>query len=193
MTEHIAPPLNPRTTKRNAKRAVAPPVELIKATADQLPDWLSRMEAAFTAGLREAGLQPGEEPIPEAEEMAEGLGEPGTETLQIVRDGKIVGGASVSGLKDGHRSLELFFIDAGNQGSGIGVAAWRAIEARYPDTEVWETDTPYFDQRNIHFYVNRCGFHATEFFHPGHRPDYDNGEEQQGPSRMFHFEKRMAR
>ena len=28
--------------------------------------------------------------------------------------------------------------------------------------------TPYFDKRNIHFYVNVCGFHITEFFNEKH-------------------------
>ena len=29
---------------------------------------------------------------------------------------------------------------------------------------------PHFDRRNIHFYINRCGFHAVEFFNE-HHPD----------------------
>ena len=28
----------------------------------------------------------------------------------------------------------------------------------------WELVTPYFEVRNIHFYVNKCGFHIVEFF-----------------------------
>ena len=36
--------------------------------------------------------------------------------------------------------------------------------------EVWETCTPYFDRRNIYFYINRLGFHAVEFFNE-HHPD----------------------
>jgi hypothetical protein len=39
--------------------------------------------------------------------------------------------------------------------------AWRAIEEHYPDTRVWETFTPHFEVRNIHFYINVCGFHAV--------------------------------
>ena len=29
----------------------------------------------------------------------------------------------------------------------------------------------YFEKRNIHFYVNRCGFHIVEFFN-SHHPTY---------------------
>ena len=53
------------------------------------------------------------------------------------------------------------------------------------------TDT----QKNIHFYVNRCGFHIVEFFN-SHHPDLNdpdrNGElADQFPEGMFRFEKRM--
>ena len=60
---------------------------------------------------------------------------------------------------------------------------------------LWETVTPYFEQRNIHFYVNRCGFHIVEFFN-AHHPDPHDPEEgtaldDQFPAGMFRFEKRM--
>ncbi len=171
-----------------------PSVQLTTLAASDRPGWLTRMEAAFAAGVRDAGLRPGEEPIPDASEMDEVLREPGVEALQIVRDGEVIGGAAVGSNQGGRRSLELLFIDVGRHGAGIGAAAWSAIEARYPDTEVWETETPYFDQRNIHFYINRCGFHAVEFFHPGHRPEHDGDSDgdHSGPDRMFRFEKKMT-
>ena len=59
---------------------------------------------------------------------------------------------------------------------------------------VWETVTPYFEQRNIHFYVNRCGFHIVEFFNKYH-PDQNDPEmcaeelDKQFPDGMFRFEK----
>ena len=34
----------------------------------------------------------------------------------------------------------------------------------HPEIRVWETMTPYFEKRNIHFYVNRLGFHIVEFW-----------------------------
>lgn len=64
----------------------------------------------------------------------------------------------------------------------------------YPEVKVWETVTPYFEQRNIHFYVNRCGFHIVEFFNKYH-PDLNNPEisregiSDQFPDGMFRFEK----
>ena len=84
---------------------------------------------------------------------------------------------------------------------GIGYAAWKAIEALYPETEVWETFTPYFEKRNIHFYINKCGFNAVEFFcefhNDPHAPDEsesgtDAGKDE-GPDEMFRFIKVMKR
>lgn len=38
----------------------------------------------------------------------------------------------------------------------------------HPEIKVWECITPYFEKRNIHFYVNRCGFHIVEFWNRHH-------------------------
>jgi hypothetical protein len=60
--------------------------------------------------------------------------------------------------------------------------------------KVWETVTPYFETRNIHFYVNRCGFHIVEYFNTHHPDPHDpdgvhEGEEVE--SGMFRFVKNM--
>ena len=56
----------------------------------------------------------------------------------------------------------------------------------HPEVTVWETVTPYFEKRNIHFYVNRCGFHIVEYFNEHHcAPDDKDGELFD----MFRFEK----
>ena len=84
-----------------------------------------------------------------------------------------------------HNELELLFVNPEAHSKGIGYAAWQEVERLYPETLVWETYTPYFETRNIHFYVNKCGFHIVEFFdshHPGPMED-DFG--------MFRFEKQM--
>lgn len=112
---------------------------------------------------------------------------------RICRDGEKVGGLvlSINGTKG---ELELLFVTPMAHSKGIGYAAWCAVEVLYPQVTVWETYTPYFEQRNIHFYVNRCGFHIVEFFHEKH-PDPGNptaatGEDFNG---MFRFEKRIER
>lgn len=71
--------------------------------------------------------------------------------------------------------------------------AWRAIEALHPETLVWETCTPYFEKRSIHFYVNKCGFHITEFHNAFHKdPHAPRGEDADAaPDEMLCFEKVM--
>ncbi len=117
---------------------------------------------------------------------------------RIMQDGFAVGGAVVK-VDGTHGDLELLFVKPDVHSKGIGYAAWCEIEKLYPEVEVWETITPYFETRNIHFYVNCCGFHIVEFFnkyHPGNIPYEENqigGEQldEQFPDGMFRFEKRM--
>ena len=47
--------------------------------------------------------------------------------------------------------LAFLYVKVGVQSKGIGQAIWKAIETMHPEIEVWETCTPYFDRRNIHF------------------------------------------
>ncbi len=122
-----------------------------------------------------------------------------SEALRIFEDGKTVGGAVVRiDPVSQHNELELLFITPHEHSKGIGFRAWQLIEERYPDTVVWETCTPYFETRNIHFYINKCGFHAVEFFNPKHPEPFDPESGEPGdPSDdgefdgMFRFEKRM--
>lgn len=92
--------------------------------------------------------------------------------------------------------LELLFVSPKVHSKGIGYAAWKAIENLHPEVEVWETVTPYFETRNIHFYVNRCGFHIVEFYN-SHHPDPNDPDISQGNGGMrdgmFRFRKVMNR
>ena len=106
-----------------------------------------------------------------------------------------VGGVVIKTL-DNHGWLDLLFVSPEEHSKGIGYAAWCAIEKLYPQIDIWETCTPYFEKRNIHFYVNRCGFHIVEFFHEYHQEqhasdvmDIDEHSGEHGPDEMFRFEK----
>ena len=59
----------------------------------------------------------------------------------------------------------------------------------YPETKVWETTTPLFEKRNIHFYVNKCGFKIVEYL----SEKYLNPDEEglPGGEDFFRFEKVM--
>ena len=104
---------------------------------------------------------------------------------RIVQNGRKTGGAVIKTEYD-RGDLELLFVSPAAHSKGIGFAAWCAIEAMHPEVTVWETVTPYFEKRNIHFYVNRCGFHIVEFFNEHHcDPEDTEGELFE----MFRFEK----
>ena len=113
---------------------------------------------------------------------------------RIMDGDKKVGGAVIR--IDGTRGyLDLLFTSPKVHSKGIGYAAWCGIERLHPEVEVWETVTPYFETRNIHFYVNRCGFHIVEYFNEYHKDPNEQKESGEGMQDsmdgMFRFEKRM--
>ena len=113
---------------------------------------------------------------------------------RIIRGNEKVGGAVIK--VDGERGdLELLFVSPKAHSKGIGYAAWCMIEKLHPEVKIWETVTPYFEKRNIHFYVNRCGFHIVEFYNSHHPdpndPDMAEQTDEQFPDGMFRFEKRI--
>ncbi len=117
----------------------------------------------------------------------------GGTAYRIVQNGEIVGGMVVK-VEGKQGDLELLFVASGAHSKGIGYAAWREIETLYPEVEIWQTCTPYFEKRNIHFYVNRCGFHIVEFFNEKHPdPHAPEGGEDEDFDGMFRFEKVMKR
>ena len=121
---------------------------------------------------------------------------------RIREDGRPVGGLILKiDEKTQHNELEILFVSPEVHGKGIGSAAWREVERLYPDTIVWETCTPYFEKRNIHFYINKLGFSAVEFFCEYHLDPHEDErygpqedefpEDGEGPDEMFRFVKIM--
>ena len=122
---------------------------------------------------------------------------PDNETYRIVADGRRVGGVILKINKETHHNeLEILFVSPDEHTKGIGYGAWLAVEALHPETKVWKTCTPYFEKRNIHFYINKCGFHIDQFwceyFQPDHEMlDDDEHDPNEGPDEMFQFIKVM--
>ena len=106
---------------------------------------------------------------------------------RIFHDGKPVGGAVVKTEYD-QGELELLFVSPAVHSKGIGYAAWYAIENMHPEVTVWKTVTPYFEKRNIHFYVNRCGFHIVAYYNEHFSEPNDTDGELFD---MFSFEKTL--
>lgn len=121
---------------------------------------------------------------------------------RIRENGKIVGGLILKiDEQTQHNELEILFVSPDCHSNGVGTAAWQQVERLYPDTVAWETCTPYFEKRNIHFYVNKLGFHIVEFFCEYHRDPFEDErcgpqddeypEDDEGPDEMFRFVKYM--
>lgn len=167
-------------------------VSLAVADASDFPAFKKELQEAFAiAVIAEYGELP-DGPIPDDEDLDKSMSTPGAIVLRILSDGRKVGGAVVTiNEETHHNTLDLFFLDVDEHGHGLGHKAWLAIEARYPQTITWQTHTPYFEKRNIHFYVNKCGFKIIAFHHAKY-PDLH----QPGPSDLpddegFLFEKVM--
>ncbi len=125
------------------------------------------------------------------------IDDPANETYRILLNGQSVGGVILKIDKVTHHNhLEILFTAPEAHSRGIGYGAWLAVESLHPETEIWETCTPYFEKRNIHFYINKCGFSAVEFFcayHTDPQPpeDWPADAPDEGPDEMLRFVKRM--
>ena len=158
-------------------------------TPDEEDIFVREIQTAFDkAAVEEFGPQ--EESVIPREIVLSSIHEANTETFRIFSNGVAIGGVVVRLNPETRRNgLDLMYINPEDQGFGFGQKVWRMIEVMYPETEVWETFTPFFEKRNIHFYVNKCGFHVVEFFNPHHPSTFDPGTP--GGEYFLRFEKHM--
>ncbi len=159
---------------------------------DEIPSFVKDLQSAFSVAVIENFGS--DEIVPPDEDILSSVRAEDAETYHIVADGKIAGGVVLRIDNETNVNyLDLFFIRTDCHDKGIGLAAWKAIEKRYSSTVKWRTITPYFEQRNIHFYVNKCGFKIIEFFNSRHK-DPDMPASQTGDPAQetyFLFEKEM--
>ncbi len=172
-----------------------PKITLTPLAADDREQFILDNQYAFKFGameefgLRDDHFEEGGEIISKStieKSIDEGV------AYRIREDNKIVGGLVLQiNEETQHNHLDLLFVSPDVHSKGIGFAAWQEVERLYPDTKVWETCTPYFEKRNIHFYINKCGFHAVEFFGEFNPDPHETDMPEEGPSEMFRFEKVM--
>jgi len=143
-------------------------------------------------GMRDERCEEGDEVISRGT-IERSMNEENAETYRIVVNGEITGGLVLridQGAQKG--DLELLFVNPNIHSKGIGQAAWKAVERMHPEIKIWETITPYFEKRNIHFYVNRCGFQIVEFWNKHHHgpavPEEESGNWSEDDE-MFVFRK----
>ena len=167
-------------------------VTLVPLQEHEKETFIQNIQVAFKKAVVEQLGHFDEEIIPR-DHVTRSFEAEGAESYNILLDGEVVGGTVLAIHPDTNRNeLQLLFVNIDCHSKGIGYAAWQAIEALHPETEIWETFTPYFDQRNVHFYINKCGFHMVEFFCKAHpEPDMDYTEEDPGGDGFCRFEKKM--
>lgn len=166
--------------------------QLLPVHPADLPQMKADMQQAFQLGY-EASYGPSETLILPEKDIDYSLGQSGAVAYKAVVNG-IMAGCAIVALQPekstGH--LDFLYVKHGLQGLGVGLALWQMVEARHPEIRRWETCTPYFDRRNIHFYVNLCGFRITEFFHSRHpMPDAPDDFTADGGDGMFAFLKEL--
>lgn len=161
-------------------------------TKNRLSQFKADIKAAFRYGAAE-GMGTDEEVLPE-EDLIKSLNAEGAMAYVVVEDEEVLGGAIVNIDKKTHiNHLDFLYVKVGQQGKKIGQFIWMEIEKFHPETKVWETCTPYFDKRNIHFYINCCGFHAVEFYNKNHPdPNFPEDADDEMFDGMFRFQKRMV-
>ncbi len=166
-------------------------MQLVKVDKNDLSQYKADMQEAFQLGAVEGGFDVKGEIILSEGDIDRSLGKKNAIAYKAVADGEMIGGAIIvieEGEKRGY--LDFLYVKHGTQGRGIGKFIWFEIERMHPEVKVWETCTPYFEKRNIHFYMNVCGFHAVEFFN-AHHPDPNMPEEdsEEDDFEMFEFRK----
>lgn len=157
-------------------------------------EYIKSMQEAFQKGAEAEFGNISEEILPR-KDVENSLSTKGSIAYKAILNNKIVGGAIVIiNQKTNYNHLDFLFVKNDVQSKGIGQKIWQEIEKLHPETLVWETVTPYFEKRNIHFYINRCHFKAIEFFNPHHKDESfadEDDDNMVGMDYFFRFEKNM--
>ena len=159
---------------------------LLPVSREELPDFKRDMQEAFQKGAEAEFPDLRVEVLPEAD-IDRSLNSVGALAYKAVVDNETVGGAIVVIDKQTqHNHLDFLYVKHGMQSRGVGRLIWNELEKLYGETKVWETVTPYFEKRNIHFYVNCLGFHIVEFFNPGQK-DPNSPQDMTDAECLFRF------
>ncbi|MBE6900150.1 MAG: GNAT family N-acetyltransferase [Ruminococcaceae bacterium] len=172
-------------------------IELRILKEEEKEFFIKDIQAAFKKAAVEEFGDDEKEVIPR-EDVIRSFEEKGAESYFIFYENEYVGGTVLKINRETNiNELQLLYINIEYHSKGIGTEAWRAIEELHPETKIWETCTPYFEKRNINFYVNKCGFHIVEFYNQYHKDpneteEYaDENPGNAGLDMMFRFEKIM--
>lgn len=171
-------------------------IQLVRLTEEHTIAFKEEMQEAFQYGFqaycKDNDDSSNQWQVLPDKDFYQSLETKGAEAYEAIdKNGQRVGGAIIVIDNKAHKGeLAFLYVKVGVQSKGIGQFIWKTLESIHSEIEIWETCTPYFDRRNIHFYINRCGFHAIEFFNE-HHPDPNMPEQFDQEDGLFRFEKRM--
>lgn len=165
---------------------------ILPVEAEDLKQYKADLQEAFQKGYEDQFGKTDELILPE-EDIEQSLHSKGAAAYKAVVDGEMAGGAVVViDEKTQHNYLAFLYVKYGMQGKGVGKKLWFGIEKLYPETKVWETCTPCFEKRNVHFYVNVCGFHIVSSFRdPLPMPSHLDKMPDDGSDDMYELWKQM--
>lgn len=138
-------------------------LKLEKLCAKDLIAFKKDMQDAFQKGYEDRFGKTTKVILPE-EDIDHSINFPGAICYKAILNNEIVGGAIVViDSETKNNDLHFLYVKSTLQAKGVGKAIWDEIERIHSDTKVWTTCTPYFEKRNIHFYVNKCHFKIIEY------------------------------
>lgn len=171
--------------------------QLLSLNPKHLIQFKKDMQEAFQQSAVDEFSDIDIEILPERD-IDQSLSAKGAFAYEALLDGVLVGGAVVViDTETKHNHLDFLYVKKGVHSKGVGLSIWNAIEALYPETKIWETHTPLFEKRNIHFYVNKCGFYIIEYFNKHHKDPNEKEETKLYPdidyfADFLRFEKKMT-
>lgn len=170
-------------------------MELIQLKNEDQKDFKKYMQESFQYGYETVYGKDKSQVLPE-DDIDKSLNNPKCHAYEMIdNNSQILGGAIVEINDDNINHLDFLFVRVGIQNKGIGQVIWEEIENIYSDTKIWKTCTPYFDKRNIHFYVNKLKFKIVEYYNEKYpdpnMPDDIYKDENGMFDGMFGFEKDM--
>ncbi len=168
-------------------------MKLIRLRDEDTVDFKKYMQESFQYGYESVYGKDKSQVLSE-KDIDKSLNNTKCHSYEMIDDNnEIIGGVIVEINDDNINHLDFLFVRVGVQSKGIGQAIWKEIENIYSDTQIWKTCTPYFDKRNIHFYINKLKFKIVEYYnekHPDPNMPEDIYAEDDG---MFEFEKEMTK
>ena len=164
--------------------------ELLPLNPEDISLFKRDMQEAFQNGAAAELSNLTVQILPE-QDIDSSLNKKGSAAYKAIDDGNIVGGVIVVINEfTQHNHLNFLYVKHGVQSRGIGKKIWEHVERLHSGTKMWETFTPYFEKRNIHFYINCCGFSAVEFY-SSHHKNPEIPEDMIGGDYFFRFTKIM--